>query len=94
MKSRNFKNTKRFTSLLLASTLVLSVVDFGSMKFVKAVDTQFAGEEWYDQISTIEVNRESARSTFTPYETIEKALKHEKSALDNLDEQVQSGIKA
>ena len=44
MKSRNFKNTKRFTSLLLASTLVLSVVDFGSMKFVKAVDTQFAGE--------------------------------------------------
>lgn len=86
MKSRNLKNTKRFTSLLLASTLVLSVVDLGSVKFVKAVDTQFAGEEWYDQISTIEVNRESARSTFTPYETIEKALKHEKSALDNLDE--------
>ena len=94
MKSRNFKNTKRFTSLLLASTLVLSVVDFGSMKFVKAVDTQFAGEEWYDQISTIEVNRESARSTFTPYETIEKALKHEKSALDNLDETGSKWIKA
>ncbi len=42
------------------------------MKFVKAVDTQFAGEEWYDQISTIEVNRESARSTFTPMKLLKK----------------------
>lgn len=86
MKSRNLKNTKRFTSLLLASTLGLSVVNFGPIKFVKAADKQFAGEEWYDQISTIEVNREHARSTFTPYETTEKALKSEKSALDDIDE--------
>lgn len=53
---------------------------------VKAADKQFAGEEWYDQIDTVEVNRENARSTFTPYETPDKALVNEKSALDDKDE--------
>ena len=53
---------------------------------VKAADSQFAGEEWYDQIDTVEVNRENARATFTPYETQDKALENEKSALDDKDE--------
>ena len=83
MKKRN-----RIISLLLAGTLVATPtlgVD-GLTLEVKAADNQFAGEEWYDQIDTVEVNRENARATFTPYETPEKALENEKSALDEKDE--------
>lgn len=53
---------------------------------VSAAGGQFAGEEWYDQIETVEVNREPAHASFIPYETSEKALANEKSALDALDE--------
>ena len=49
---------------------------------VSAADSQFAGEEWYDQIATVEVNREPARAHFTPYESKEKALENEQSSLD------------
>lgn len=51
-----------------------------------ASNSRFAGEEWYDQISTVEVNREPAHATFMPYETADKALANEKSVLDAADE--------
>ena len=70
--------------MLLAGTLVTTsgIGGEGLTLEVKAADSQFAGEEWYDQIDTVEVNRENARATFTPYETQDKALENEKSALD------------
>ena len=83
MKKRN-----RLVSLLLSGALVVTpVLGMDGLELeAKAADKQFAGEEWYDQIETVEVNREAARATFTPYESAEKALKNEKSALDNVDE--------
>ena len=41
----------------------------------------FAGEEWYDQISTVKVNREPARNFFIPYPNATVALSNEASAL-------------
>ena len=83
MKKRN-----RLVSLLLSGALVVTpVLGMDGLELeAKAAYKQFAGEEWYDQIETVEVNREAARATFTPYESAEKALKNEKSALDNVDE--------
>ncbi|GAA0084811.1 hypothetical protein UT300007_12500 [Clostridium sp. CTA-7] len=81
MKRRN-----SIISLVLASTIVLSLVDLNGVTIAFAADSQFAGEEWYDQISTVKVNREAARSMFFPYETAEKALGSEKSVLDDIDE--------
>lgn len=49
---------------------------------VQAADSPFAGEEWYDQIAVVEVNREPARAYFIPYESAEKALINERSVLD------------
>ena len=82
------KTRSRIISLLLAGTLVTTsgIGGEGLTLEVKAADSQFAGEEWYDQIDTVEVNRENARATFTPYETQDKALENEKSALDDKDE--------
>lgn len=77
---------KKVMSLILASSVAMSLVDVGGINIVKAADTQFNGEEWYDQISTVEVNRELPRATFTPYDSAEKALESEKSVLDDTDE--------
>lgn len=63
--------------LLLAGTLAVPGY---------AAESKFAGEEWYDQIDTVEINREPAHASFTPYETAEKALANEKSVLDDADE--------
>ena len=46
------------------------------------VNPAFQGEEWYDQLRTYEVNREPGHSLFIPYESAEKALENEASALD------------
>ncbi len=74
---------KRAMPVFLSAVLFLGVLpgNFGTLP-VKAADTKFAGEEWYDQINTVEENREPARAYFTPYESKEKALANEKSALD------------
>ena len=81
MKLRN-----RMLSALLAGTLAASGMPagFGAVN-VNAADASFAGEEWYDQIATVEVNREPAHAYFTPYETAEQALLNEQSALDDKD---------
>lgn len=64
---------------VMVSVELLSAV--GPMT-VKAADAQFKGEEWYDQVATVEVNREPAHASFTPYESLDKAMKNEKSVLD------------
>lgn len=81
MKLRN-----RMLSALLAGALVASGMPAGlGAVTANAADASFAGEEWYDQIDTVEVNREPAHAYFTPYETAEQALANEKSALDDKD---------
>lgn len=74
---------KRALAAFLAGTLVLGGLP-GSLGtvLVKAADDSFAGEEWYDQIDTVEINREPAHAYFIPYESEELALSNEKSALD------------
>lgn len=66
------------TGALIGGELLGSIGTFP----VLAADERFAGEEWYDQIDTVEVNREPAHAYFTPYESAQKALANEKSVLD------------
>lgn len=77
---------KRFKHRPLA-VLLIGVLLAGTIEvpgYAASAD-QFAGEEWYDQIGTAEINREPAHASFIPYETAEKALANEKSVLDALD---------
>lgn len=74
---------KKMLSALLAGTMALGGIPVGMGSVVAhAADARFAGEEWYDQISIVEVNREPAHAYFTPYESSEKALANERSVLD------------
>mgnify|MGYP000063791274 FL=1 len=41
--------------------------------------SQFAGEEWYDQRATFQVNREKAHTSFTSFQTVEDAKVRDKS---------------
>ena len=43
--------------------------------------TAFRGEEWYDLVETVQVNREEAHTSFIPYESKEQGLANEKSAI-------------
>ena len=69
-----------FLKGLLAVAMAVSVVPSTGIQLSAA--TGFEGEEWYDQIATVEVNRENAHAYFKPYESAEKALKNEASVLD------------
>ena len=71
MKSKFFKS-------LLAAAMVLTMTPVSSV----VAATGFEGEEWYDQVETVEVNREYAHSFFVPYQDAETALKNEQSILD------------
>ncbi len=73
---------KKIATVGLAAAMVAGMLPANA---VSAASSQFAGEEWYDQIATVEINREPAHSSFIPYESAEKALAYEKSVLDNLD---------
>jgi beta-galactosidase len=68
MKSKFFKS-------LLAATMVLTMTPVSSV----AAWTGFEGEEWYDEVDTVEFNREYAHSFFVPYQDAETALKNEQS---------------
>ena len=71
MKERNMKK-------LLAcavTAMLLPAIGFS----VHAEDATFAGEEWYDQIETVQVNREYAHSFFIPYQDAQTALENEQS---------------
>ena len=76
---------KKILSVVLAGAMIGGELLTGIGSFslnVSAADSSFAGEEWYDQIATVEENREPAHAYFTPYESAEKALTNEKSILD------------
>lgn len=78
---------KKVAAILIAGAMLCSPV-FTIADGIRAyaADNQFNGEEWYDQIDTVEINRELAHATFTPYESAKKALEYEKTALDDKDE--------
>ena len=86
MKREGKKQIKRTASMVLALTMVLS--SFSGLATVASaasgvpVNPEFQGQEWYDQLRTYEVNREPAHAQFIPYESKEKALLNEASALD------------
>ena len=69
---------------LLALSLALTMIPTTHIHLQAA--TGFEGEEWYDQIATVEVNRELAHAYFKPYESSEKALQNEASVLDQDEE--------
>lgn len=80
-------NRKRVTAIVLAGTLICSpVFSIADGVIAYAADNQFNGEEWYDQIETVEINREPAHATFTPYESVEQALSAEQTVFDDVDE--------
>lgn len=79
----NKRYRRRPLAALLIGTLLAGTI---TVPGYAASASQFAGEEWYDQIDTVEINREPAHASFTPYETAEKALVNEKSVLDTADE--------
>ena len=61
MKQRNMKK-------LLACAVTAMLLPVIGLS-VHAEDAAFAGEEWYDQIETVQVNREYAHSFFIPYQS-------------------------
>lgn len=77
---------KQVMSLALVSSMATTSLLSAASMNVKAADTQFSGEEWYDQIETVEVNREVARTSFIPYASEKMALLNTKSSLDDKDE--------
>lgn len=80
-------NRKRVTAIALAGTLICSpIFSIADGVIAYAADNRFNGEEWYDQIETVELNREPARATFTPYKDAGQALAAEKTVFDDVDE--------
>lgn len=80
-------NRKRVTAIVLAGTLICSpIFSIADGIIAHAADNRFNGEEWYDQIETVEINREPAHATFTPYEDAGQALAAEQTVFDSVDE--------
>lgn len=80
-------NRKRVTAIVLAGTLICSpIFSIADGIIAHAADNRFNGEEWYDQIETVEINREPAHATFTPYEDAGQALVAEQTVFDSVDE--------
>jgi len=63
------------TGAAVAAALALANISSGP-----AQQEPFKGEEWYDQIDVVRVNREDARSFFVPYQDAQTALANEASA--------------
>ena len=86
MKREGKKQIKRTASMVLALTMVLSsfsgLATVGSAASGVQVNPEFDGEAWYNDIETVEINREPAHAQFIPYESAEKALRNEASVLD------------
>ena len=71
MKQKNMKKMLAYA----VTAMLLPVIGLS----VHAEDAAFAGEEWYDQIETVQLNREYAHSFFIPYQDMETALENEQS---------------
>ncbi|MCL1892712.1 MAG: DUF4981 domain-containing protein [Holophagaceae bacterium] len=63
---------------VVASTLTVAQCQVVSAP--QAVGHQFRGEEWYDKIDVVKINREDPRNFFVPYQSAEVALANEASA--------------
>ena len=63
------------TGAAVAAALALANISSGP-----AQQEPFKGEEWYDQIDVVRVNREDARAFFVPYQDAATALANEASA--------------
>lgn len=50
-----------------------------------SADAVISGKEWYDDIETVGINRERAKSQFIPYESAAKAFAAQKTVLDDVD---------
>ena len=50
-----------------------------------SADAVISGKEWYDDVETVGINRERAKSQFIPYESAAKAFAAQKTVLDNVD---------
>jgi len=69
---------KTLISALLLLALLSGTAVVPPLTVVQAAG--FEGEEWYDQIPIVQVNREPARAFFVPYQDAATALSNEKSA--------------
>lgn len=71
-------------------TVYDNVLDRYEEDFIKSVrldesgKTVATGEEWFDDIETIGINRERSHSQFVPYQNAEAALASEKSVMDDV----------
>ncbi|MDR1059874.1 MAG: DUF4981 domain-containing protein [Clostridiales bacterium] len=68
---------------LLCIAMTTAII-FGAMSaapLAAPAASPFGGEEWYDGISTVQVNREPAHSFFVAYQDAQTALDNEHSAL-------------
>lgn len=71
---------KKWSTLFVAGAMLLSLgIGTFNRTELQAEDAQFAGEFWYDQIDTVELNRELAHSHFVPYADLNTALSNEES---------------
>lgn len=50
-----------------------------------SADAIISGKEWYDDIETVGVNRERAKSQFIPFDSAAKAFAAQKTVLDDVD---------
>ncbi|WP_052446622.1 glycoside hydrolase family 2 TIM barrel-domain containing protein [Candidatus Soleaferrea massiliensis] len=63
---------KKALAATMATAIAVTSLSLGA--FVNAADAQFKGEEWYDDIETVGLNVEPARSYFIPYQDEASAL--------------------
>jgi len=66
------------TGAAVAAALALANISSGPAQ--QAQQEPFKGEEWYDKIDVVRVNREDARTFFVPYQDAQTALANEASA--------------
>ncbi|MDR2903001.1 MAG: hypothetical protein LBU77_00595, partial [Clostridiales bacterium] len=69
---------RKLISIILSVVFIMGSI--GVTPIVVQAETEFDGEEWYDQIETVEVNREPAHAFFVPYQDAATALDNEHSA--------------
>ena len=65
--------------IFIISLLVLFIPKQSILGETKNSDDYFAGQEWYDLVETVEVNRELPHAYFIPYQNEQLALSNEQS---------------
>ena len=72
---------KKLKSMLSLLLIIATMAATGSIIPLTVSDAAFDSEEWYDQITTVHVNRENPRAFFIPYQNAATALDNEASAI-------------